>query len=573
MTGRIRILDAHLANQIAAGEVVERPAAVVKELVENAIDAQARTIAIVLSQAGMDMIRVTDDGIGMNQTDIALAFSRHATSKLSDARSLFCIETLGFRGEALPSIAAVADVVCRSAPTDDGVAHELHIRGGEAKPIEVVSGRKGTDMCVRALFYNTPARLKHLKTVHTELGHVTDFVYRLAMAHPHIAFRLTHEHNELLRTDGSGQRLHAFAAVYGVQTAQRMFALTHRCADFEIDGFISPPDVHRAHRQAMTLLINGRYVRMVGVHQAIVHGYGTMLPAQRYPLAVLSVRMHPELVDVNVHPAKIEVRCTKEAQLIAIVRNAIAQTLRAQTLIPLVPVDIAHLRARVAVLTPPKQQTPPPPKVPVRSMFSPPSVANQPPQPRDKQRFPTLEIIGAVHGTYIVGHDAEGMVLIDQHAAHERVHYERILQAFSEQHECVQPLLIPRLVELTPVQHALVAQRAELLVAIGVVVEPFGGHALLVRAHPPWMEDALHDIIESVLVQGRFDRMEWRDHTAKRLACRSSVRAHEPQTIEAMRDLVHQLSACTDPFMCPHGRPTMVRWSAHDLAKRFGRSS
>jgi DNA mismatch repair protein MutL len=165
------------------------------------------------------------------------------------------------------------------------------------------------------------------------------------------------------------------------------------------------------------------------------------------------------------------------------------------------------------------------------------------------------------------------MVLIDQHAAHERVHYERILQAFSEQHECVQPLLVPRLVELTPVQHALVAQRAELLVAIGVVVEPFGGHALLVRAHPPWMEDELHDIIESVLVQGRFDRMEWRDHTAKRLACRSSVRAHEPQTIEAMRDLVHQLSACTDPFMCPHGRPTMVRWSAHELAKRFGRSS
>lgn len=614
--GRIRILDAHLANQIAAGEVVERPAAVVKELVENAIDAGGTRIAVSISQGGMQSIRVTDDGHGMDKEDLVTAFERHATSKIKHTRDLFAIRTLGFRGEALPSIAAVAKVVCRSATTDDGLAYTLSIAGSTREEIVAVPGPKGTDMTITDLFFNTPARLKHMKTVQTELAHVTDYMSRLAFAYPHLSFALTHDGQTLLQTTGQGDLRHTMAAVYGAQTLSRFLEVAQTTTDFHLHGWISPPDTHRAGRNGITLIVNGRYVRMHTVNHAIVQAYGTLLPTQRYPIGVLHMTMEPTLVDVNVHPAKLEIRCSKEGELLAAVRRAVSHTLRLHTHIPS---GVALRPQKPAVFQPASTTPKRPPLVqgvwrekhapalaeallgqgaslalstqarlspaPTTAEISANTVDDQshtaytvPDRHAPQQRFPSLQPIGAIHHTYIVAQHAEGLYLIDQHAAHERVHYERILHQFAtdDRHRYTQPMLIPQTMEFTATEHALLHTHMERFRALGVELESFGGYTWVVRAHPPWIEatavaQTIRDMVQDVFDDQAFDLIKLRDHTAKRYACIASVKAHQPQTQRAMEQLLQQLSSCTEPFTCPHGRPTVIAFSTYDLAKMFGR--
>lgn len=331
---KIHILDEHIANQIAAGEVVERPASVVKELVENAIDAGSTKIVVTVEEGGLQSIRVTDNGSGIDPEDCETAFYRHATSKIMHGRDLFHITSLGFRGEALASIAAVSKVELMTSSGDDGLGSRLVIEGGKLIVHEDTASSRGTDFVVKELFYNTPARLKYMKTIQTELGHISDYVYRIALSHPSIGITLRHNDNTLLQTLGNGDLLQVIAAIYGTQAAKAMLPIQAEDMDFSIQGFISRPEWTRSNRNAISTIVNGRYIRSYGLNQAILRAYHTLLPINRYPMGILSLNMHPSLVDVNVHPAKLEVRFSKEAELYPFVEQAVHAVLRQEVLIP-----------------------------------------------------------------------------------------------------------------------------------------------------------------------------------------------------------------------------------------------
>ncbi|SEG06626.1 DNA mismatch repair endonuclease MutL [Paenibacillus sp. UNC499MF] len=332
--GKIRLLDEHIANQIAAGEVVERPASVVKELVENSIDAGSSRIDVVAEEGGLQLIRVTDNGSGIESEDCELAFYRHATSKIQSGKDLFSIRTLGFRGEALPSIAAVSKTEFVTSTDGSGLGRKLAVDGGDVVTQEETSARKGTDISVKELFYNTPARLKYMKTIQTELGHISDYMYRLALAHPDIAFTLKHNGNSLLQTLGGGDLLQVIAGVYGSAVGKQMIAVGGESLDYKISGYISRPELNRANRSAISIMVNGRYVRSFAVQHAIMSGFHTLLPINRFPVVVLHIEMDPSLVDVNVHPSKLEVRFSKEPELVKMIEDMIKEALGRQVLIP-----------------------------------------------------------------------------------------------------------------------------------------------------------------------------------------------------------------------------------------------
>ncbi|MFB5759131.1 DNA mismatch repair endonuclease MutL [Paenibacillus medicaginis] len=331
---KIKVLDEHIANQIAAGEVVERPASVVKELLENSVDAGSSRIDVMVEEGGLASIRVLDNGGGIEPDDVETAFYRHATSKIAHGRDLFQITSLGFRGEALPSIAAVAKVEVLTSASDDGRARRIVIEGGRLVAHEDAAAQQGTDFTVRELFYNTPARLKYMKTIQTELGHISDVLYRMALSHPEIAFTLRHNGNVLLQTLGNGDLLQVIAAVYGTSAAKAMLVLEGESLDYRVSGFISKPEWTRSSRSAISTVVNGRFVRSFGLNQALLKAYHTLLPINRYPLTVLRLEMHPSLVDVNVHPAKLEVRFSKEAELYQFVEETVRAALQQQVLIP-----------------------------------------------------------------------------------------------------------------------------------------------------------------------------------------------------------------------------------------------
>lgn len=331
---KIHVLDEHIANQIAAGEVVERPASVVKELVENAIDAGSTRIEVSVEEGGLQSIRVKDNGSGIEPDDCETAFYRHATSKIANGRDLFHITSLGFRGEALPSIAAVSKVSLLTATEDDGKGRLLDIEGGNLIRNEDSPSGRGSDLSIRELFFNTPARLKYMKSIQTELGHISDAMYRMALAHPTISFTLHHNGNQLLHTLGNGDLLQVIAAVYGTSAAKAMLPITAEDLDYRISGYISRPEWTRSNRNAVTTIVGGRYIRSNGLNAAIMRAYHTLLPINRYPLLVLELDMHPSLVDVNVHPAKLEVRFSKENELYSFVEQEVRKVLLGQSLIP-----------------------------------------------------------------------------------------------------------------------------------------------------------------------------------------------------------------------------------------------
>lgn len=331
---KIHILDEHIANQIAAGEVVERPASVIKELVENAVDAGSTRVDVTVEEGGLQLIRVADNGAGIEPDDCETAFYRHATSKIVHGRDLFQIRSLGFRGEALPSIAAVAKVECVSAAEDNGLGRRIVIEGGSLKANEDTNASRGTEFCVRELFYNTPARLKYMKTIQTELGHISDTMHRMALAHPQIAFTLKHNGNTLLQTLGNGDLLQVIAAIYGTAAAKSMIPIEGDNLDYRVTGYVSKPEQTRSNRNAVSMIVNGRFIRNYALNQAVLQAYHTLLPINRYPLVVLHLEMHPTLVDVNVHPSKLEVRFSKESELCQFVQQTIFEVLQEQVLIP-----------------------------------------------------------------------------------------------------------------------------------------------------------------------------------------------------------------------------------------------
>ncbi|BCU81990.1 DNA mismatch repair protein MutL [Polycladomyces abyssicola] len=618
--GKIRILDDHLANQIAAGEVVERPASVVKELVENAIDADADRIAVQLEEGGIRSIRVSDNGCGMDREDAQLAFARHATSKIRRERDLFAIRTLGFRGEALPSIASVSRLTLTTQDGSDQPAIRLKLEGGETVSIEETSRSRGTDVWVEDLFYNTPARLKYLKTVNTEVSHVADVIGRLALAHPNRAFSLRHNQRELFRTPGDGKLIHVIHALYGKQVASHMVPLEAEDPDFRLTGLVARPEVTRSNRSYLSIILNGRYIRSVPLVQAVLQAYDTLLPVGRYPIGVLCVETDPKLVDVNVHPAKLEVRISKEKTLYDLIVQSVHQALHRQVLVPKVekkpngptvkktqvvqerlsfdrpagrsesegypslsrpvredrvyePSSVRQEKTEPVSHVLPEQATAPDP---IPSQETPQKSPVPVQEPEEKSRFPMMEPLTQVHGTYIVAQSEDGFYLIDQHAAHERIYYERFLRRMKETDPEQQPLLVPMTVECTLSEAETIRSKLDDLRALGLEVEPFGGTTFLVRSHPRWFpegqeESIIREIVDWLKEHGRVDTVRLRDASAKLMACKAAIKANRHLRREEMEHLLEELGACDNPFTCPHGRPILVHFSTYEIEKMFKR--
>ncbi|MDR6882243.1 DNA mismatch repair endonuclease MutL [Bacillus sp. 3255] len=734
--GKIQLLSEHIANQIAAGEVVERPSSVVKELVENSVDAESTRIDVTIEEGGLQLIRVSDNGTGMALDDCEVAFQRHATSKISTSKDLFSIRTLGFRGEALPSIASVSRLECVTSAANDGLGRKITIEGGTIRGVTETAASRGTEVTVKDLFYNTPARLKYMKTIQTELGHISDYMYRLALAHPGIAFTLKHNGNLLLQTLGNGDLLQVIAGIYGTAIGKQMLPIQAESLDYTISGFVAKPEMTRANRGGISTIVNGRYVRNFALNQALLQGYHTLLPINRFPVAVLQIGMDPALVDVNVHPAKLEVRFSKEAELTALIEAEVKRLFGRQVLIPtgnkpaaprgayiqeqldltrtletpaagLAPGGAAVERAELPRLPEETAFTVSAPSAPYESS-APSALSGQPARPAQaepfmqsaglqptmrelqassqsaarqipqvpqasqaqvkeslsaydteeralpaanlpqaaepkawapsyeaprsapsagyptsnrmpassnaaasgtpatrnvslsQQRrmneafldslpagiesgtpklpaFPRLEPIGQMHGTYLVAQNEEGLYLIDQHAAHERINYEYYYERFGNPAEASQELLVGITLEFTPAEAGIIAERLSLFEQAGVYMEAFGGNTFLVRAHPHWFppgeeKTIIEEICEWVLSEKKaVDIAKLREKAAIMCSCKASIKANQGLSVLEMETLIDRLAGCRNPYTCPHGRPIVVSFTTYELEKMFKR--
>ena len=569
----IRILPPEVASQIAAGEVVERPASVVKELVENALDAGAGQISITIKDAGRGMIEVSDDGIGIPAKELPLTVSRHATSKLFTADDLFNIQTLGFRGEALASIGSVSHLALTSHAGDEELGARLVVEGGHLVSVEPQGAPVGTLVKVANLFYNVPARLKFLKKDTTERRKIEEFVTRYALAYPNVRFKLQQEDRVSVQTNGNGDRREVLASLYSLDIAQQMLEILAEYEHLQITGFTSSLSFTRSNRREITLFINGRWVHDVGLVTAVVQAYHTYLMVGRYPQSFLSIDLPPELVDVNVHPTKAEVRFREKDKVFSGVQRAVRRALLAHTPVPGVGVDSDMLvngnpeqnpvqgswsRLDYEVDSPGSQLT-----------WSPPTVKPQ------ETTVPLLRLVGQVAATYLVAEGPDGLYLVDQHAAHERVLYEQYLR--QRQYSIAsQSLLEPVTVELSPASARMLNDQLEILDGLGFQVEVFGTHTFLVRAVPSLLVGidpgaALRVVVEDFEEDETPLGAEQEAKLIARICKRAAIKAGQVLSMEEQRALLVDLEACQSPRTCPHGRPTMIHLSVDLLERQFGR--
>ena len=579
--GPIRVLPPEVAARIAAGEVVERPVSVVRELLDNSIDAGATRITVEIEEGGLKLIRVTDDGRGISPEDVELAFERHATSKIAGLADLAHVHTLGFRGEALPSIAAAADVEITTRAHNEPVGvHALFV---EARPVRRAArpAPVGTSFAVRELFARVPARRKFLGAPPAEARQVTMLVSHYALAYPDLAFTLTMNGRTTLRTAGDGDLRHAFAAVYGPDTAKAMLPVAHLEEALTVRGLAGPPSLHRGNRAAISVFVNGRWVQSRPLTFAIVDAYQSQLPVGRHPLAALDLRLPDEEVDVNVHPAKAEVRFRDERAIGRAVRHAVAAALEQSGPASWLPRPLAGVPAPLLGGDSLRQRLEPGPPAALRApqpvQGTLPAGQGQgaatTPGPTHREVLPLLRVVGQMAATYIVAEGPDGMYLIDQHAAHERVVYDRLL-ARPRQDPARQPLLEPVLLDLGAIAaEAVVAHRAH-LESLGLALEPFGESSWLVRAVPPGIGGtdvvaAVRDLLEKFASDRRVKDPFGR--AAASIACHSSVRAGMALATEEMRRLVEELERTDSPRTCPHGRPTLVHVGTELIERQFGR--
>lgn len=649
--GKIQELSERLANQIAAGEVVERPASVVKELVENSIDAGSTQIDILLEEAGLKKIQVTDNGEGIAEDDVINAFKRHATSKIHTRDDLFRIRTLGFRGEALPSIASVSIVSVETATQEEIQGTFLKMKGGTIEEHRPSALRQGTKITVEQLFFNTPARLKYVKTLQTELANIGDIVNRLALSHPSVAFRLVHDGNKMMSTSGNGDLKQAIAGIYGLQTAKKMRAIHSKDLDFDIHGYISLPEVTRASRNYISTIINGRYIKNIALNKAIVNGYGSKLMVGRFPIAVVEIKMDPLLVDVNVHPTKQEVRLSKEPELTGLISKAINEVLREENLIPSAA-DNLRFKKKVEnqekteqlsiELEQPKStkqglsfdkatgsfyieesftessveptfeelpQTIEEPRFPsfgYQEKVAEPLINTEDTHKQEqdestssnhpefdfhkkgpqmigrmqeepvKQRFPHLEYFGQMHGTYLFAQSQDGLYIIDQHAAQERIKYEYFRKKIGEVGDDLQELLVPIVLDYPNSDVLKLKEQATALQKVGIHLEEFGANSFIVRAHPTWYpagqeEAIIREMIDMLLTNGKVSVHQFREATAIMMSCKRSIKANHYLNPQQARILLEDLAKCENPFNCPHGRPVLIHFTNGDMERMFKR--
>ena len=581
---KIKIMDEILANKIAAGEVVERCASVVKELVENSIDAKSSEIKIELKEAGTSLIKVTDNGIGMDKEDAILSFNRHATSKIKEESDLYNINTLGFRGEALASIASVSNVLLKTSQGEVGTL--VNIKGGRIVKVENTEARKGTIFEVTELFYNTPARLKHLKSLYTELASITEYVNKIALSHPEIRFTLINNGNTILKTDGSNNLLKTISSIYGMDVARKMLEINNEDDDYIISGFISLPEVNRAGRNHIITLVNGRVVRNQELNKTINDSYHSYKPDNRYPIAVINIELDPSLVDVNIHPTKMDIKFSKLEELLDLVRKTIINKLNKQTLIPVIEEPINDFAEPIVeekkIETKEKKvelievftKTEKPKYEEITLDFD--EIKEE--ETKYAERLPLLYPVGLVHGTYIVCQNEVGMYLIDQHAAKERVNYELFLDKLSNPLKDKMQLLLPMTIELSNNEYIILKENFDFLNNMGFDIEEFGINSVIIKSHPIWLTKGFEDlqirkIIEAVIHKEKnFDLAKFNDHLSATLACKASIKANTNLSINEMEELINDLRKCHNPFNCPHGRPTIITFTKYELEKMFKRS-
>ncbi|MCE5089569.1 DNA mismatch repair endonuclease MutL [Staphylococcus devriesei] len=667
--GKIKELQTSLANKIAAGEVVERPSSVVKELLENAIDAQSTEINIEVEQSGIASIRVVDNGTGIEQDDLKLVFHRHATSKLDADDDLFHIRTLGFRGEALASISSVAKVTLKTC-TDSENGHEIYAENGEIISQKPAKAKKGTDITVKSLFYNTPARLKYIKSLYNELGKITDIVNRMAMSHPHIRISLVSDNKTLLKTNGSGKTNEVMAEIYGIKVAKDLVHIEGDTSDYHLEGYVAKPEHSRSNKHYISIFINGRYIKNFVLNKAIIEGYHTLLTIGRYPICYINIEMDPILVDVNVHPTKLEVRLSKEEQLYELIVKKIREAFKDRILIPQNDLDRTPKKNKVLHtfeqqkldfekkqkmhnqqinnnqqayqtidnsyseklkedgyndyqsnnnnLAIDKNNNEPTfhnnkrnedidyfqiqkeilnniDRAETEDINSNVDDTNDSKENLDKttdynqqddikgkvsstptRRVPYMEVVGQVHGTYIIAQNENGMFMIDQHAAQERIKYEYFREKIGEVTNEVQDLLIPLTFHFSKDEQMIIDQYQEELEKVGVHLEHFGGHDYIVSSYPVWFpkaeaQEIIQDMVELVLNHKKVDIKKMREDAAIMMSCKKSIKANHYLKNNEMADLIDQLREAEDPFTCPHGRPIIINFSNYELEKLFKR--
>ena len=577
---KIQVMDELLSNKIAAGEVVERCASVVKELVEISIDAGSSEIKIELVDAGTKEIKITDNGSGMDREDAELAFYRHATSKLKNEDDLYRIMTLGFRGEALASIASVSKVSLKTSTGTLGTV--VNINGGVLEGVSNGDARKGTIISVKDLFYNTPARLKHMESLYTELASITDYINKLALSHPDIKFTLINNDSIILNTDGSGNLLKTINAIYGVEVSRNMFEINAENDDYEVNGYISAPFIHRSSRNHIITLVNGRVVRNQELNRVINDSYHSYKPDNRYPIVVLSISVDPSLVDVNIHPTKMDIKFSNFENLLELVSNVIKEKIGKKNLIPKKEVVVEEIvKSKYEEITLDLERVSEPENYykPVEVNLDLTTTEVEVEDVEEKgERMPEIYPAGFVHGTYIIGQNELGMYIIDQHAAKERINYEYYKEKLGNPKKETTALLFPFTIELTNSEFIILKEHFNLLEEIGFEVEEFGLNSIIVKAHPTWLptgheEISTRKIIEIILMtEKNFSVTKFNEKIAIMLSCKLAIKANENITLEEQEKLINDLRKCDNPFNCPHGRPTTIFYSKYDLEKLFKRS-
>ncbi|MDY6764238.1 MAG: DNA mismatch repair endonuclease MutL [Halobacteria archaeon] len=542
---RIKKLDSETVERIAAGEVVKDPASVVKELLENSLDAGATEIKVGVENGGLDLIRVSDNGRGMDKEDALLAFEKHATSKIEDADDIRSVKTIGFRGEALPSIARVAKVEMVTKSEDSGVGATRVVVEGDSKEVKDAGRGVGTTVEVTDLFYNTPARRKSLRSSKREFSKVSDVVTRYSLTHPGVAFRLEHDRREVTSTPGSGDYIDPIFGVYGREVANRAIRVDHDEDGISVEGAVVRPSVTRTESNHIYTSVNGVAIRDDTVRRGVVKGYGNLLPNSKYPIAIASVSLEPEKVDVNVHPAKKEVRFEDPEKVKEVVRNAVRHTLSSEDLTKISDFDFDK-----SLTTEGDGET--------------------------DSRFTSIEVIGQFRDLYLLCESDDDLLVIDQHAAHERVNYEKLLDEFSEGEIESVDLESPESIDLTPAEVSMIEEDPAILDQLGFRLEPFGGGMYRVRGVPAPLgrlqdKEMVHDALDHLFEKG--DVEDVRQEILKDVACHPSLKAGDKLTTEEAQELIQELGACDQPFACPHGRPTVITVSEKKLASEFGRES
>jgi DNA mismatch repair protein MutL len=578
----IRLLSPEVASQIAAGEVIERPASVVKELVENSLDASARSVTVTVAEAGRRVIEVADDGTGIPAPELELALSRHATSKLFRAEELFTISTLGFRGEALASIGSVSRLTMTSRIADTDSGARLHVEGGINGKLEKIGAPVGTVVRVEDLFYNVPARLKFLKTDVTERRAIDGLLTRYALAYPSVRFKLTEDANVTLQTSGDGDRRAILAALYGVEVAKQMLEVTAEEDGLTMTGYISPTALTRSNRKDITFFVNGRWVSDTPLTTALIQAYHTLLMVGRYPMAALFLEISPEDVDVNVHPAKAEVRFKNQDRIFSFVQRWTRRILLAYAPIPQVAPTLWGGAARPAQPREPGLDWSMAGEESQKSNVEGQPSANEVPSPTasDLQpstfNLPLLRLIGQIGQTYLVAEGPDGLYLVDQHAAHERVLFEKLMAQHDQKQIPSQSLLTPVVVQLPPQSANLLISQLSILQHFGFDVEEFGGNSFQVRAVPVLFAgadpaSALRALVEDFEEDEAPLQNEIEAKLAGRVCKRMAVKAGQTLSPDEQRALLNDLEACVSPRTCPHGRPTMIHLSVDVLERQFGR--